>query len=310
MASDTISFEFVRRFVPYQWWEALEQCRSPLGVLPSGEQIAYQKFSSMGNGYTFELESLIFYSLALAVVEHVGEEVHRVAVYGDDIIVPSAAASLLSSVLETCGFITNDKKTFVAGPFRESCGKHFYRGHDVTPFYIRKPIKSLDRLFLLHNQTWRWAHRTRDAIGEVSFKKVLHFCSTLRQRAPSKWRLPRIPDGYGDGAFIGYVDELQQTPHPYGWEGWQAKALIRQQREVDCETSGLLVKALVNLEHPRRIKWQELPFRIVDVDYESMFENVFRRSLDDDGKSVVQPSEVGAYREGNLLVRPFPSSES
>jgi hypothetical protein len=60
MASDTVSYELVRLLAPSDWFEALEQCRSPVGVLPDGTRIWYHKFSSMGNGYTFELETAIF----------------------------------------------------------------------------------------------------------------------------------------------------------------------------------------------------------------------------------------------------------
>jgi hypothetical protein len=67
MASDTLAFEVVSWLLPNDWWWALEQCRSPVGVLPSGETIRYQKFSSMGNGYTFELESLIFWAISQQV---------------------------------------------------------------------------------------------------------------------------------------------------------------------------------------------------------------------------------------------------
>ena len=59
-ASDSIAYELVRCLLPSDWFAALELCRSSVGILPSGEKIFYQKFSSMGNGYTFELESLIF----------------------------------------------------------------------------------------------------------------------------------------------------------------------------------------------------------------------------------------------------------
>lgn len=60
MASDTVALELVRSLYPPHWCSALEQCRSSQGVLPSGETVLYRKFSSMGNGYTFEMESSIF----------------------------------------------------------------------------------------------------------------------------------------------------------------------------------------------------------------------------------------------------------
>lgn len=248
MASDTISSEFVRQFLPLEWWTALEQCRSPLGTLPSGELFAYQKFSSMGNGFTFELESLIFYSLALACVEHLGLEGHHVSVYGDDIIIPVGAYGILCEVLDTCGFTVNGEKSFAHGPFRESCGKHYFHGHDVTPFYVRKPVDSLSRLFLLHNNLWRWRERNKELIGLSRYEAVGSVLTWIRGYAPAEWRKPRLPDCFGDGAFIGFVDEMALTPHKWGWEAWQVKVLAQSTTELECDLPGLMVKSLEKLE--------------------------------------------------------------
>jgi hypothetical protein len=100
MASDCISRLIVEKLIRSDWLLALGQCRSPIGVLPSGRKIFYQKYSSMGNGYTFELETLIFLSLAYAWARLHGEDVDRISVYGDDIIVPSTMAEGF------CGLLT------------------------------------------------------------------------------------------------------------------------------------------------------------------------------------------------------------
>jgi len=220
MASDTVSFELVSFILPNDWWWALEQCRSPVGVLPSGEEITYQKFSSMGNGYTFELETLIFWAIAQTVAcSSVNETERSILVYGDDIVVPSAVCAEVTRRLSQAGFTPNQKKTWSEGPYRESCGKHYYLGIDITPFYVRKPVQKLDRLFLVHNNVYRWGQRT-----EVDVSSSL---DKLRDLAPAKWRKPRLPDGFGDGAFVGAVDELRLDSHPWGWECWQVKVLAQ-----------------------------------------------------------------------------------
>lgn len=250
MASDTISREVVRLLLPPDWVKALEQCRSPFGVLPSGEKHFYQKFSSMGNGFTFELESMIFLALARTVVRLVEGTERHVSVYGDDIIVPSTASGLLCEVLQELGFTPNPKKTFSDGPFRESCGKHYFFEQDVTPFYVRKPVQTIDRLFLLHNNLWRWVQRSRLCIGEEAFESVLELLASIRALAPSRWRKVLLPDGFGDGAFIGDVSSLSLTPCKWGWEFWQSRALVRSSVELDCEVPGLVLKALRKLERP------------------------------------------------------------
>lgn len=238
MASDTVSRVLVEKFIRPDWLEALEQCRSPFGVLPSGEKIFYQKFSSMGNGYTFELESLIFYSLALAHTHACGEEVSRVSVYGDDIVVPSTVAVSFCELLSCLGFTPNEKKSFWSGPFRESCGKHYFLEHEITPFYVRRPVSKLTDLFLLHNNLQRWAWR----VGETP--ELTKLLKSLRYLAPAKWREPRLPDGFGDGAFIGNNVGPTLKPHPDGWEYFVATVLLQTTEVEHTDCSGMLIKAL------------------------------------------------------------------
>lgn len=131
MASDTMSLELVRDLFPPQWVEIFTRLRSSFykGMFGYGE---YHKFSSMGNGYTFTLETTIF----TAVVRALG--ISAYAVYGDDIVVPTEQASEVISVLRHLGFRTNPDKTFLTGPFRESCGADYYDGTAVRPFFVKR----------------------------------------------------------------------------------------------------------------------------------------------------------------------------
>jgi hypothetical protein len=131
MASDTNSYNTTRLLLPDAWWLYVASFRSTHGKLPSGERIRYAKFSSMGNGTTFPLETLFF----CAACKAVGSE--RFSVYGDDILIESHLAPQLLRLLKFLGFLPNVEKTYVSGPFRESCGGNYYEGEDITPFYIR-----------------------------------------------------------------------------------------------------------------------------------------------------------------------------
>lgn len=71
--------------------------------------------------------------------------------YGDDIVVRQSSALLLTEVLRDAGFVTNKEKTFIVGPFRESCGADWYQGQDVRPVFLTKPVTDLRHLFALHN---------------------------------------------------------------------------------------------------------------------------------------------------------------
>lgn len=136
-ASDTVSTELVKQLLPYEWSVLLDQLRSPKGTLGSNDWFEYEKFSSMGNGFTFELETMIFWALAVACAQHLGCR-ERVLVYGDDVILPVEALDLYREVLSFCGFEVNTKKTHGQGSFRESCGRHYWAGVDVTPVYQKE----------------------------------------------------------------------------------------------------------------------------------------------------------------------------
>lgn len=153
-ASDSLSESLVRLLLPSDWFQLLDSLRSKFTLI-KGYSHRNEMFSSMGNGFTFELESLIFWAVACEVRTRTGA-LGEVSVYGDDIIVPSGCAGMLIKVLFWLGFRTNVSKTFVRGPFRESCGGHYYRGKDVTPFYLRRPIKDVSDLILFLNQYRKW----------------------------------------------------------------------------------------------------------------------------------------------------------
>lgn len=139
-ASDTVSRKLVEYLFPGDWYEAMKSLRSPLTKV-RGKHVYLEKFSSMGNGFTFELETLIFLAIALEAC-HLsgcpGVPGVTVFVYGDDIIVPRVASRCLLAMLRFCGFKPNREKSFTDGPFRESCGGDYYLGVDVRPLYIEE----------------------------------------------------------------------------------------------------------------------------------------------------------------------------
>lgn len=136
-ASDTVSTELVRWLLPSEWFGLLDDLRCHSGVV-DGDILSYEKFSSMGNGFTFVLETIIFWSLARAVNTLTGGRV--ASCYGDDIVVDAGSALLLTEVLTWCGFKLNSEKSFVVGRFRESCGADWHHGARVTPQYVRTAL--------------------------------------------------------------------------------------------------------------------------------------------------------------------------
>ena len=152
-ASDSVTCGLVQALLPPEWFDLLNCLRSPITII-DGEEHVNEMFSSMGNGFTFELESLLFYVLARATAYCTYSQ-GIISVYGDDIIVPAELFDDLEWVLSFCGFSVNTKKSYKSGPFRESCGGHYYNGYDVTPFYLRAPIFRLTDLIGICNRIRR-----------------------------------------------------------------------------------------------------------------------------------------------------------
>ena len=172
-ASDSVSQMLVFQLLPTTWYTLLDAVRSPVTIV-DGVEHRNEMFSSMGNGFTFELESLIFWALARTVAWH--RRIRGViSVYGDDIICPRGIAHPLTQVLEFCGFQVNPDKSHVRGPFRESCGGHYYRGIDVTPFYIRKPITELADVIHVANSLRKWCQFEPEPLpGEKVIQGILN----------------------------------------------------------------------------------------------------------------------------------------
>lgn len=137
-ASDTIAYELVKLLLPWDWFDFLASLRSGSTWIDD-RWVELEKFSSMGNGFTFELETLIFYALARAVSDLTeGKNVRPVCTYGDDIIISSSSYATLAEVLDFCGFTVNRTKSFESGPFRESCGGDYFNGHAVRPYFLKE----------------------------------------------------------------------------------------------------------------------------------------------------------------------------
>jgi len=169
-ASDSVSIELVRLVLPTDWVYYMEALRSPVTII-DGTHHVNAMFSSMGNGFTFELESLLFYSIVRATAYFTGVK-GRVSVYGDDIIAPSALYQDLVAALTFCGFSVNPDKSYHEGAFRESCGAHWHGGVDIRPFYLRGPFTRTSDLILTLNQLTSWASRTLGVV-DPRYEEIL-----------------------------------------------------------------------------------------------------------------------------------------
>lgn len=173
-ASDSISLQFGSRFIPAEWFSTILSLRSPRTTIElngSKSEVKLYMVSTMGNGFTFPLQTAIFSSIASACVslsdgirQHprgfgaVPFRAGSFSVFGDDIVVPCAVYERTLRLLRILGFIPNPEKCFGSGSFRESCGHDYYRGHNVRPVFLRKLETETD-VTVLTNLLVAWSAR-------------------------------------------------------------------------------------------------------------------------------------------------------
>jgi hypothetical protein len=216
-ASDSISLELVRLLLPPDWFHLLDLSRSKCGSLDN-QTFWWQKFSSMGNGFTFELESLIFYSLSWACCQKLHVSSKDVSVYGDDVIVPVESYDLFSRLSEFCGFTVNQKKSYSNGPFRESCGSHWFRGVNCKPIFLKERVHNAQAVIKLANNIRLLAHRLNNCFGcDIRFRG----CWTRLLRRVSKPLRLGISRELGDVGFIMNFDEACPSVFGHGIEGYR-----------------------------------------------------------------------------------------
>jgi hypothetical protein len=181
-ASDSVSLSLIDWLFPKEVSGWLRLTRSPVTTLPTGESVALHMVASMGNGFTFPLQTYIFTSIVRSVYELLdinieyprGKRLGNFGVFGDDIIVETRAVHLVLETLSVLGFLPNVEKTFTHGPFRESCGYDYHLGVNVRPVFLKK-FSSLQDKFSLMNRLMEWSTRHRVLLPHTlsCFRKIL-----------------------------------------------------------------------------------------------------------------------------------------
>jgi hypothetical protein len=148
-ASDRVSNQHVRDLLVNHGIlrDAVDACRSRKAELPDGTIISLAKFASMGSALCFPFESMVFTTAVFVGIEYalnrhlthsdIKSLIGSVRVYGDDIICPVDYVESIVRVLEGLHLRVNTRKSFWTGKFRESCGKDYYDGNDVSVVRLR-----------------------------------------------------------------------------------------------------------------------------------------------------------------------------
>lgn len=213
-ASDLISWKLVYDLLPEDWYYWLDITRSRR-VQIDGKWVELEKFSSMGNGFTFDLQSLIFYALGWAVAKLEGYNPFWVNVFGDDIVIPSGIKERFLETFLACGFKPNVEKSFFSGPFRESCGHDYFNGENIRGVYVRTLETDID-VMKVHNRFYEWANRLGVEWSELR-RVFLLFIGHFRAK---------VPPSLGDIGVFSSFDEAtpavaRSLPGSQGWEGYR-----------------------------------------------------------------------------------------
>ena len=199
-ASDTVSRDLIRLVLPPDWFALLNSLRAPTTELPDGRIVRLEKFSSMGNGFTFELETFLFRSL----MEAVGCE--SAWTFGDDMICPTNKARDVIAALRFFGFTPNERKTFCNGPFRESCGGDYFQGPPVRGHFLETIPSSPQNWLALANGLRRVDPHLR------WLRAAWRYCI---EQLPTQWRVFG-PSHLGDICL--HIDDPKPIPHLFKGE--------------------------------------------------------------------------------------------
>jgi hypothetical protein len=191
-ASDSVSLKMCDAVLPGWFNTLLGKLRSPTSVIRGREHELFM-VSTMGNGFTFPLQTILFSCMVEAAAKWAGFSIRRpgsrwdplsnvrrydqgtFAVFGDDIICPVEITRYVMKLLEMAGFSVNHSKSFVEGPFKESCGADYYHGINVRGVYIRR-LETKQDFYSAINQLNLFSTRTG-----------------LRLPTTIRWLLARVP---------------------------------------------------------------------------------------------------------------------
>lgn len=143
--SDAIGMRLTKYLLPTRIFNKICACRSDMTLGPDDNYYVINKVSSMGNGFTFDLMTLILTALTRSFDS-------TSTVFGDDIICQNQVARDVVSNLQLAGFVVNSDKTNIESSYRESCGAHFIDEHGYVTSFDFKWITSMHELISTMNK--------------------------------------------------------------------------------------------------------------------------------------------------------------
>lgn len=261
-ASDLVSNDLVSEIfkkVAPTFLDLVQACRSSRAQLPDGTILPLRKFASMGSALCFPMEAMVFFTIIMySIVRQSGrapsfryliELGKQIAVYGDDIIVPTTMVTGVMEDLELFGLKVNQNKSYCQGFFRESCGGDYYKGVDVTPTYVRQ---------------WDFTGSLREASHLVAYvslsnqlyvKGMWHACQSVREVIDRRFRLPyaRGPRGYLFHASFARESGLVWNRDLCGYRVRSVSVCAVKQADSPTSFAGFMLRTVLPLERGDRL---------------------------------------------------------
>jgi len=272
-ASDRVSNQLVRsmlRRYPHLG-AAVDATRSRRAVVDGHGVIRLAKYASMGSALCFPIEAMVFTTLIfMGIQRSLNKPLYRrnlhgfvgsVRVYGDDLIVPVDHVTSVVRMLEHFGARVGTSKSFWTGKFRESCGKEYFNGQDVSIVRVRQEfparrqdVTKVESLVSLRNQLYLSGYWKTCAWLDDGCKKLLdgNFPVVL----PSASVLGRV-------SFLGFeTQRMHPRLHSPLVKGYVVKA---KPPKDPLEGAGALLKCLLKLDSDASLR-DSIPWRQPDIE--------------------------------------------
>lgn len=243
-ASDRVHLDVVKRLLkrwPHLQDYVLATRSSHANV--NGLIIQLNKFASMGSALTFPIEAIVFMTLALMGMQDAEGKrltkrnaLGRISVYGDDIVVPVGTTADVVDTLELFGFKVNRSKSFWNGYFRESCGKEYYRGHDVSVIRLRAEVPTSRQDATLIKRFTDFRNRAYSA----GLWRTVRVCDPILNRFAIP--LQFVVEGRVDDLGIIARETVLQTPWKGVWspqhQKWVRRVPYLREKAVSYKLDG------------------------------------------------------------------------
>lgn len=198
-ASDRQWIEIFAAVLPPCWFQWLMWIRSPIGLI-AGKPQELPMMGTMGCGFTFPLQTLLYYALLDALATQFRVPALGISVFGDDCIVPVDLVPFVHWLAEKLHWRLNMDKSFWDGGFRESCGMDAFHGIQVRPFRVKRPENCRSR-----NQIKAWVYiTTNGSLSQLAASDdplpILLWCQEMHRLCSLGQILvvpPRFPDFSG-----------------------------------------------------------------------------------------------------------------